>query len=470
MARIVVIGGGLIGLATAVMVAKQGHDVTVLERDPDPLPNAPRDAWDSWKRQGVMQFRQPHFLLPQGKRILDAELPEVIRALQDADAIPCNPLSALPPTLADRAPRPGDGKFLTCNARRPVLEHALATVADKWVETRRGARAIGVATSGSRRHVTGVWLHDGRELRADLVIDAMGATSPLPIWLSTAGAGEMSERAEHSGFTSYSRFFRARPGAEPSPPALTGTLPPFGCYSIATVPSDANTWSVTVSVHSRDRALKALRDEASWTRLVTASPHHARLIDGEPVTGVLAASGVVNRIRSLVSRGVPAATGILLAGDSWACTSPSLGRGVTFGLTHAVIIAEVVAEHLKQPLALSLAYDRLTRERLLPWYRNSAALDAQRLERIAAVVDGRPPQPPAEPPDYATAVMRDVLTAAARDADVFRAYLEMVMMLAPPQEIFSRLGLAEKIAEAAAGHRPWTPPGPSRAEVLQMLS
>ena len=48
MARIVVVGGGLIGLATAVMVAKQGHDVTVLERDPDPLPETPHEAWTCW--------------------------------------------------------------------------------------------------------------------------------------------------------------------------------------------------------------------------------------------------------------------------------------------------------------------------------------------------------------------------------------------------------------------------------------
>jgi 2-polyprenyl-6-methoxyphenol hydroxylase-like FAD-dependent oxidoreductase len=454
-ARIVVMGGGLIGLATAVMVAKQGHDVTVLERDPDPLPNTPRDAWDSWKRQGVMQFRQPHFLLPQAKRILDAELPEVVGALENAGAVSYSPLSALPPTIADRAPRPGDDKFLTCNARRPVLEHALATVADKWVETRRGARAVGLATDAARRHVTGVWLHDRGELRADLVIDAMGQASPLPIWLTAAGAGEMSERAQQSGFTYYSRFFRARPGEEP-PPMLTGALTPFDCYSILTVPSDARTWSVTVCVDSGDQTLRALRDEASWTRLVTASPLHAHLTRGEPITSVLAAGGLVNRMRNLVTQGVPAATGILAAGDSWACTSPSLGRGVTFGLMHGVIIAEVVAEYLRQPLALSLAYDRLTRERLVPWYRNSAALDAQHPGH-------------AESPDYAATVMRDVRTAAMRDADVFRAYLEMMLMLAPPREIFSRLGLAEKIA-AAAGQVPATPPGPSRAEVLKMLS
>jgi len=62
-----------------------------------------------------------------------------------------------------------------------------------------------------------------------------------------------------------------------------------------------------------------------------------------------------------------------------------------------------------------------------------------------------------------------VLTASARDADVFRAYLEMMLMLAPPQEIFSRLGIREKIAAAAVGHDPPAAPGPSRAEVLKII-
>ena len=76
MARIVVIGGGLIGLATATMVAKLGHDVTVLERDPAPPPDRPQQAWDRWERRGVMQFRQPHYLLPAGQRTLGEQLPD----------------------------------------------------------------------------------------------------------------------------------------------------------------------------------------------------------------------------------------------------------------------------------------------------------------------------------------------------------------------------------------------------------
>jgi 2-polyprenyl-6-methoxyphenol hydroxylase-like FAD-dependent oxidoreductase len=45
MSRILVLGGGVVGLYTAMLLARQGHDVTVLERDVAPTPGSPEDAW-----------------------------------------------------------------------------------------------------------------------------------------------------------------------------------------------------------------------------------------------------------------------------------------------------------------------------------------------------------------------------------------------------------------------------------------
>src|SRR5262245_22967102 len=60
MARILVLGAGICGLATAMLLARDGHDVVVLERDAEPTRPTPDEAWTSWSRGGVAQFRQPH--------------------------------------------------------------------------------------------------------------------------------------------------------------------------------------------------------------------------------------------------------------------------------------------------------------------------------------------------------------------------------------------------------------------------
>lgn len=81
-------------------------------------------------------------------------------------------------------------------------------------------------------------------------------------------------------------------------------------------------------------------------------------------------------------------------GDSWACTNPSLGRGITIGLMHALGTVEVVRQHLDNPLALMLAHDSMTETRVTPWYRDTIQIDRTRIARFNALIEGRPePQP-----------------------------------------------------------------------------
>jgi 2-polyprenyl-6-methoxyphenol hydroxylase-like FAD-dependent oxidoreductase len=86
MAKITVLGAGVCGLAAAMLLGRDGHDDTVLERDPAPVPEASGDAWEHWARAGVAQFRQPHYILPRARHVLDAELPDVRDALVAAGA------------------------------------------------------------------------------------------------------------------------------------------------------------------------------------------------------------------------------------------------------------------------------------------------------------------------------------------------------------------------------------------------
>jgi 2-polyprenyl-6-methoxyphenol hydroxylase-like FAD-dependent oxidoreductase len=457
MAHTIVLGGGLCGLTAAMMLARDGHRVTVLERDPDPVPADPEAAWECWRRTGVTQFRQAHYLQPRGRHVLDAELPDVRRALEAAGALRFDPLTAMPPTIADRAPRPGDERFVTWTGRRSTIEQVVGRAAERepGVEIRRGVAAAALATRRieSRVHVTGVSTGDGERLAADLVVDAMGRGSHLPKLLAAAGGDPVHEEAEDCGFLYYTRYFR---GAMPQ---IRGALNcPAGSFSILTLPGDAGTWSITLYGSSRDPALKALRDPVRWSALVRACPRHAHWLDGEPITGVLPMGGVLNRQRSLSGNGAGPASGVLSLGDAWACVNPSTGRGMSLGLAHAALLRGVVREHGDRPVELVAAFAAATELELTPWYRSTIAADTARLAEVEAIRAGETPPAPAG----------GLAAAMGRDADVFRAGLEIITCLALPQQVVARPEIAQKLLEHT-GDGPSPSYGPDRQQLLAIL-
>src|SRR5574340_725088 len=106
-----------------MMVARRGHDVVVLERDNAPVPRSPDEAWHSWERHGVAQFRQPHFLQAATRHLLDGHLPEVKQELLAAGCVTFDVSTLLPPSITDRGRRDSDGRFVTVTGRRVTIEY-----------------------------------------------------------------------------------------------------------------------------------------------------------------------------------------------------------------------------------------------------------------------------------------------------------------------------------------------------------
>lgn len=232
MGSIVVCGGGAVGLTAAMMLSRDGHDVTVLEADPDGTPPTAKEAWTSWGRKGVAQFHQPHVFLTRFREVMDAELPGLTERLLAAGCVWVDHLATPPPSLTDWTPRPGDERLRSVTGRRPVTESVLAAAAEEEPELtiRRGVRVAGLLSGPSAisgvPHAAGVRTTSGEEIGADLVVDATGRRTRAADWLLELGARQPDVQAEDAGFVYYTRYFTG----DTRPRRMGRALMPIGSF------------------------------------------------------------------------------------------------------------------------------------------------------------------------------------------------------------------------------------------------
>jgi 2-polyprenyl-6-methoxyphenol hydroxylase-like FAD-dependent oxidoreductase len=462
--RIVITGAGVVGLCTAMLLAKDGHDVTVLERDPAEPPEGAEAAWESWQRRGVNQFRLLHYFLPRFRLLAEAELPEVVAALEGIGALRFNPIKVMPEATSGGW-QEADDRFEALTGRRPVVEAAIAAVAahTPGVTIRRGVAVAGLDHNGDR-HVTGIRTETGEMIPADLVIDATGRRSPLPAWLEAIGAPRPRDEPEDCGFVYYGRHFRSADGS--IPPLLGPIRTDYGSFSVITLPADNGTWGVGVITSSRDRALRGLRDAKRWYAVVRSCPLVAHWVDAEPLEDhVVVMAKIEDRIRTFTIDGSPVATGIVAVADSWACTNPSLGRGVSIGLMHAVALRDLLRCGIDDPTAFAKAWSETTAQVAEPWYRATLAYDRRRLAAIDAAIDGRD-----EPADEIWELTRALTVAAGRDMRCLRALMAMASLLALPEEIFGDPELRDAVVSLGSRWREQGWLGPNREELLSIMA
>jgi len=472
MAQIVVVGAGVVALGTAMLLAGDGHDVTVLERDPDRPPGDPLDAWERWERPGLNQFRQAHVFLSGFRSVLEAELPEVAKALQAAGGLRLNLIRDVLPTAMTGGWRDGDERYDWLTGRRALVEALLAAAAESTpgLEIRRGTAVVGLVTGSQARpgvpHVVGVRTRVGESLPADLVVDMSGRRSALPAWLRAVDARPPVEELEDSGFLYYGRYFRSADGSLPGmrgSPAMD-----WGTITSLTLPADNGTWAIVLVTGSRDTALRSLRETARWEAVVRSLPRVAHWLDGIPLQDeVQVMARLEDRYRGFAADGQPVATGVVAVADAWACSNPANGRGASIGMLHALTLRDQLrAVGLDEPAAFADAFHTATAEIVEPWYRATLTSDRHRLGEIEAGIRGAA----YETHDPAYQLERALDAAFQHDPDCVRASFDIKFVLRTPAEVFASPGLRDQALELGSGWRDEPRFGPTREDLLALVS
>lgn len=463
MARIAVMGAGVAGLTAAMMLAGDGHEAIVLERDATQPPVPGMEAWD-WERRGVNQFHLLHTFLPRFRRIVGGALPSVVAAAEAAGALGFNIIDGIPAEVTGGR-QDGDDRFEQLTARRPVMEAVLSACAEQAdrVTVRRGVAVAGLLTGTERApgvpHVTGVRTTAGEDIAADVVVDATGRRSPLPDWLEAIGARRPAEELEDSGFMYYGRHFRGTMPVAIGPPVLA-----VGSITVLTLAGDNDTWGVGIITSAKDAALRPLRDPDRWDAAMRSLPLMAHWIEGEPLEDEpVVMAKIEDRHRSFVVDGVPVATGVFAVGDSWACTNPSLGRGASVAAVHVEALRDLLRSGIDDPLALATEWHDVTLRTVEPFYRGTLSFDRHRLAEIESVVRGE---------EYAGddewERTQALGSAGFKDPDCFRAFLDVATVYRPAGEVLADAPLMEKAMRLGAGWRDEPLLGPSRSELLKI--
>jgi 2-polyprenyl-6-methoxyphenol hydroxylase-like FAD-dependent oxidoreductase len=436
--RVAIIGAGPAGLFLGAGLARRGHQVIAVERDPGPA------ADGSWPRRGVMQFHHAHAFRHQVVQALEQELPEALQRWLAAGAEPV------------RMRLPDGGEIpMGVRSRRVTFERALRATAlhQPGVQVH-----CGHAEDVTRRHgrARGIRV-DGTDLAADLVIDASGRAGRVTRSLRPAPAS-----GGPCGIAYVDRQYQLHPGAEPgplmSPIAWQADL---DGYQAIIFLHEHGIFSVLLVRPTADPILSQLRHEAAFTAACQAIPGLADWVDparSRPITPVLPGGPLLNAYRGQTGPdGRLALPGLVFVGDAVATTTPTFGRGITTTLLQAQQLLQLIDEHGTDTDAIGESFDAWCTEQIKPWVDDHVHMDEATRRRWAGQ-DINLSQP--LPSDR-------ILAAAEADPSIRAATVGYLRMTFLP----SSLGAIEPRARAlyANGWRPSPAPGPSRNELVGIV-
>ena len=425
--KILVVGAGPAGLTMGATLARRGHRVTAVDRDPGPAPDG------TWRRRGVMQFGHAHGFRPQVRDLLVREWPEAWDAWVG--------LGAEPVVLGP----PGADGPLAVRSRRQTYERALRAAAAgvAGLDVRTGTVDRLVERGG---RVTGAVV-DGAGVDADLVVVASGRASRI-----TAGGDDLGG---DTGIAYVNRTYRLRPGAEPGPLTMpTAWAGVFDGYMTLVFVHERGHFSVVLVRPTADAALRVLRHRDAFDAACRAIPDLAVWTDparATPTSDVSIGGRLLNVYRR--PRPVP---GLVPVGDAVSTTAPTAGRGVAMVSLQCAEILRLL-DGGADAATIAEPFGAWCDAEIRPWVEDHLACDGEAAARWqGADIDLSHPLTSAA-----------IVAAAPADPAIGPHVGGYLAMVAPP----ASLAPAEPLARAvyASGWRAPFSAGPTRDELVDLL-
>lgn len=385
--RVVVIGGGIAGLASALSLRGKAREIVIIERDPPPPEISPDQAFEAWPRTGVPQFRHAHVLLARLHVTLREQYPELLDELKEAGIETSRLTELLPETQIDGfTPLPGDEDLQHLWGRRPTFEYILRRYVGRQEHVRfvHDATIVGLLNGPSATPtdeqdavtITGVqYVREGKRenLSADVVVDASGKRSPCPPWLTTLGIPVQS--ASHPSRRIYvCRHYKLRDRGAGRP--RTGAGANLDYFGFVTFYAEHGHFAITLSCPVEEQAFAQFMSRTEGFEHICAEVPLLRAWTERavPTTKVLGAGKFQNRWSSFGGPSGERLHGYFPVGDVHIETNPMYGRGCTSAFLQAQALAEAL-EAATTAGARAQRYYALTRKLLQPHFEFCVSTD-----------------------------------------------------------------------------------------------
>jgi flavin-dependent dehydrogenase len=473
MTRIVVLGGSVAGLVSAMQLARRGFDVTVLERDARSLVAPPADAPVS-RRTGAPHAVHGHSLLARAAVELRRTLPDIYARLLAAGVGELDLIANMPVTIADRTPHEGDDELVMPCTRRYTFDRVLveAAQATSGIDLRFGVGAAGLRLArgdGEPPRVIGVQLANGEFVAADVVLDASGRRTSVPGWLAAEGV-VLPLESQECGLVYFTRHYQIRTGvARPPLNRVFAAAVNLPSVLIRWFLGDNDTAMLVEIVLAEDALLKRVHHVDRFEAVARAVPAIAPWLQcADPTTSVFAMGALRNTLRGTVQDGRPVVLGLLVIGDAACTTNPTGGRGVSYAVATALAAANIIAQEPGDLASQALLLDSFVAREIEPRFRENVRSDIARVRQMRADLVGQPLDEVHS--DAQGLRQEDLLVVAMCDPDMYRALMRYLMVLSDAPNLGDPLFIEQVRRRVPAGIQRQPPAGPTRAELVEILT